>query len=80
MHAANLTMPLIAASTSAWLDLGAPVFGSRCWQALWATRNCGLPARETTCALGISPLLFGSGKLDTPCERMQSVKASAPFC
>ena len=77
MQAANLTMPSSAAWTSAWVDLARFVFGSTCWQAVWATRNWGLLARGTTSFLGISPLLLGSGKLDTPWERMQSEKASA---
>jgi hypothetical protein len=79
MQAANLTMPLSAACTSAWVVLGGFVFGSRCWQALWATWNWGLLARGTTLSLGIVPLLLGSGKLDTPWERMQPEKASAPL-
>jgi len=77
MQPANLTMPSSAAWTSAWVDLGGFVFGSTCWQAVWATRNWGLLARGTTSFLGISPLLLGSGKLDTPWERMHSEKASA---
>jgi hypothetical protein len=61
------------------VSVGALVFGSRCWQAPWATRNWGLLARGITLSLGIWPLLLGSGKLDTPWERMQREKASAPF-
>jgi hypothetical protein len=78
MQAANLTIPPSAAWTSVWVDLGGFVFGSRCWQAVWATPNWGLPARGTTSFLGISPLLLGSGKLETPWVRMQREKASAP--
>ena len=80
MHAANLTMPRRAASTSAWVEVGAVVCGSRCWQALWAGWNWGLPASGITWTFGTFPLLSGSGKLDTPCERIQREKASAPFC
>src|ERR1700730_11487012 len=79
MQAANLTMPLSAACTSAWVSVGGFVFGSRCWQALWATWNWGLLARGASCALGICPLLLGSGKLDTPWERMQRETASVPL-
>ncbi|MFZ0973356.1 MAG: hypothetical protein WAN22_14090 [Solirubrobacteraceae bacterium] len=75
---ANLTMPLSAAATSAWVSVGAPVFGSRCRQALWATGNCGLLASGMIWFFGIVPLLFGSGKLDTPWDRMQLEKATAP--
>ncbi len=80
MQAANLTMPLNAWCTSGWVDLGGFVFGSRCWQALWAGWNRGLLTRGTTLSFGISPLLLGSGKLDSPWERMQPEKASAPLC
>src|SRR5215472_16240174 len=42
------------------------------WSALIST----LPsAGSRSC-----PLLFGSGKLGTPCERMQAANATAPFC
>jgi hypothetical protein len=78
MQVANLTMPLSAASTSAWVSVGAPVFGSRCWQVLWATGNCGLLASGMIWFFGIDPLLLGSGKLDTPWDRMQLEKATAP--
>jgi hypothetical protein len=78
MQAANLTMPFSAACTSAWVDLGGFVFGRRCWQALSATRNWGLLASGITLSLGIDPLLSGSGKLDTPWERMHRAKTSAP--
>jgi DNA-binding response OmpR family regulator len=76
---ANLTMPLSAASTSACVSVGAPVFGSRCWHALWATGNCGSLASGTTWVLGIVPSVPGSGKLDRPWERMQREKASVPL-
>ncbi len=76
---ANLTMPLIAASTSACVSVGAPVFGSRCWHAFWATGNCGLLASGTTLVLGIVPSVPGSGKLGRPWERMHVEKASAPL-
>jgi hypothetical protein len=61
------------------VSVGAFVFGSRCWQAVSATGNWGLLARGMTSVFGISPLLFGSGKLDTPWERMQSENATAPL-
>jgi DNA-binding response OmpR family regulator len=76
---ANLTMPLSAASTSACVSVGAPVLGSRCWQALWATGNSGLLASGTTWVFGIVPSVPGSGKLDSPWERMQRENASAPL-
>src|ERR1700757_74075 len=80
MQAANRTMPLSAACTSARVAVGGLVSGSRCWQADWATRNWGLPASGTTLSFGIVPLVSGSGKLDTPWERMQRENASAPLC
>jgi hypothetical protein len=78
MQAANLTVPLRAAATSACVISGAPVPGTRCRHAPEATRNCGLLARGITLFFGTFPLLSGSGKLDTPWERMQREKASAP--
>ena len=78
MQAANLTMPVSAASTSACVVFGRFEFGTRCWQACEATRNWGLLARGMTLFLGTFPLLSGSGKADTPWERMQREKASAP--
>jgi hypothetical protein len=65
MHSANLS------ACWRWLadiDGAPPSFGKYLWQACWAERNAG------DCAsLGVSailPLESGSGKLDTPCERM----------
>ena len=50
--------------------------GSRCWQALSAARNRGVPS-SCWLTFGIAPLLVGSGKFGTPCRRMQRAKASA---
>ena len=52
--------------------VGCPPFGKSFWQTLWADWNVGdfglMPRSEPN---WITPWLFGSGKLLTPCLRMQ---------
>jgi hypothetical protein len=53
---------------------------SRYPHALSAIWSCELPTPSCWgVILGIAPLLSGSGNSDTPWERMQREKASAPF-
>jgi hypothetical protein len=72
MHRAKFSMPVIIRGTWAWVGW------SSCAQALWATWNRELPT-PTCCGVtfGTPPLLVGSGKSGTPCERMQREKATA---
>ena len=80
MHAENLSA--CALSCCSWAGVGPlPPFGSRFLQALCAAWNRELLTPSCSRAtLGIDPLLLGSGKLDTPWERMQREKASASAC
>ena len=66
-----------------WLGcpLNEPPAGSRCSQAFEAALTCALltaPSALMTPALGIPPLLAGSGKFGTPCERIQEEYATSP--
>jgi hypothetical protein len=55
--------------------------GSKCWQAVCAASNAGeaelIPG---TLTLNPPPFGVGSGKFDTPCERMQRAKLSPSCC
>jgi hypothetical protein len=65
MHSANLS------ACWRWLadiDGPPPSFGKYRWHACWAERNAGDWASPGLIA--ILPLESGSGKFDTPCERM----------
>ena len=67
-----------------WLacPLSEPPGGSRCLQALWAASAWELltccSALTTALLSSIPPLLPGSRKFGTPCERMQDEYASSP--
>ena len=72
MHRAKSSMPLVIRGTWAWVGW------SSCAQALWAAWSWEV-LTPTCCGvtLGTPPLLVGSGKAGTPCERMQWEKATA---
>jgi hypothetical protein len=71
MHWANRRMPLIARCITVWLT--PPLLGSRGAQAVRAVSYCeSLTPNCCAVPFGIVPLLLGSGKLDTPWERMQA--------
>ena len=77
-HRENLSDSALTCCCSAWFG-GPPPFGSRCRQALRAAWNREL-LTPSCCRLGLAvPLPSGSGYFDTPLERMQPAKASAPF-
>ncbi len=59
-----------------WAVLGARPFGRSFRQALWADWNCDELGSTPSLELNVSaPWLSGSGKLGTPCARMQEENA-----
>jgi len=58
-----------------------PPPGSRCLQEVWADWNagdCSLTPEFAPRIWMLLPWTFGSGKFDTPCERMHLANANAP--
>src|SRR3984885_16066925 len=83
MQRANARNAAICAGVCAAAWLGAPLSGRRCWQAAAADWNAG---ECLSGEFGLSENLnsrgavVGSGKSDTPRERMQSAKLTASSC
>src|ERR1700722_2646843 len=80
MHWARCSIWLHPRGRAAGLSSMLPVSGSRCWHAFRAAWSWEL-LTPSCCAvsLGTPPLLLGSGKYGTPCERMQPEKATADW-
>jgi hypothetical protein len=77
MQRANFVMSVrICWTTAGEGGTPGPPYGSRYPQAWVAAWKRGLPAASSTRLFGHTPLLSGSGKFDTPRERMQWEKAS----
>src|SRR5580658_9885519 len=70
MQRANASIAAMCAGVCAWFWIGGTPPGCRCWQAGYADLNAGDCALNAFLNVG-EP---GSGKLGSPCERMQSAK------